>query len=1095
MRRQTILSLIALVATLVLGVTPGAFARGDRSRAVRSITFVFKAHASGAVAQLLLHVDRASKARSIVVALDRNANGRPGARLSTGALTAPRRGAWNTVSLAPARLVGGRRYWLSVAGHHGALRASSSRSRRCAGMSGTRLGSSPLTSRTSIGDVRARHGCPVFAYVILESSPPPGAGLASPLSPATSTALAAASAPLLPSTSLPATHPIQPPPEREAEGEPPLVEKEPPEKKPVEKEPPEEPPVEKGPQVPADVSPPVITGSAVEGQTVKVTIGTWTGSPTSFAYKWQDCNAQGASCTSIAGATSSSYKLKASDVAHTVRAVVTASNAAGSSSANSGLTALVSAPSSGEALFISPSGKDSSPCSEAQPCLTMGHAYEKASAGQTVQMLAGSYPGQTISGAAKATSAHVVFAPAPGASVTVSSTIYVFASHVTIEGITVKDVTTGNYDQTPGRPNPTDVSLLNLTGRNFEIDSATNVTVEGGSWGPASACGGPYGGNNNSIRQTIPAVTPENIMINNTIIHDVQSYDLIECHIEGLAIFAGNHVTVSNSKFYGNSIYDVFIQANSGGKPNNVTIAKNWMANAVDNSGANGHPAGYANGIVLGSEISSNLTLSANHLNGVVNINDDGSISSYTNTSVLENFASMPYSGYPCASALKGVSWSKNVWQNDKCGASDVNLQGAALPYVKASNDSSLDYTLTGAYANWPAEGGGGGGGGGGEPSGTLYLSPSGSDAGSCTQGAPCKTLARAYALAQGGETVKLAAGTYTDSSLPLTSGKTSAAPVVFEPVSGAAVKFSKLLTVQAHGVELKGFTFERELFFGENAEGDVARNNALHNFEIIANGTKAPKNISIIGGTAGPVADSSDNENNLIATNGPETTAVPSKITIEGVLIHEYTKVGSAHVDCLQIWAGNELTIQGNTFKKCAVFDIFLQSLPNGSAGTPKNVTIQNNFLEKTIEGFYSIFLPRHNEGNPEHFENVEIRNNSATQAISADPRATYTNVKLNANIAPSLVFWNEATEVNQATPAGAEADYNVLYGPGAKKLGSHDQTAPAGFVNEGALNLHLTEGAAAIGHGDPSDFPATDIDGNARANPPDAGAAQFGG
>jgi hypothetical protein len=424
-----------------------------------------------------------------------------------------------------------------------------------------------------------------------------------------------------------------------------------------------------------------------------------------------------------------------------------------------------------------------------------------------------------------------------------------------------------------------------------------------------------------------------------------------------------------------------------------------------------------------------------------------------------------------------------------------VNLSGAALPYLKATNDSSLDYTLTGAFANWPAEqSGGGGGGGGGTSSATLYLSPSGSDAGSCTQGAPCKTLARAYALAQGGETVKLAAGTYADTSLPLTSGKTAATPVAFEPAEGASVKFSKLLNVQAHGAELKGFTFEKELFFGENAESDVARGNALHNFEIIANGTKAPKSISIIGGTAGPVADSSDNENNLIATNGPETTAVPSKITVEGVLIHEYTKVGSAHVDCLQIWAGNELTIQGNTFRKCAVFDIFLQSLPNGSAGTPKNVTIQNNFLEKTTEGFYSIFLPRHNEGNPEHYENLEIRNNSATQAISADPRATYTNAKFNGNIAPALVFWNEATEVNQATPAGAEADYNVLYGAGAKKNGSHDQTAPSGYVNEAALNLSLNAGAAAIGHGDPNDFPASDIFGNARSNPPDAGAVEVG-
>ena len=161
----------------------------------------------------------------------------------------------------------------------------------------------------------------------------------------------------------------------------------------------------------------------------------------------------------------------------------------------------------------------------------------------------------------------MVFAPAAGASVSVTGTIVVVASHLTLKGLTVQDVTVGNYDQTPGWANPSDVSLLNLTGRNFEIDSAKNVTVGGGSWGPASACGGPYGGNNNSIREPITGVAPENIVINNTVIHDVQSYNLIECHIEGLAIFAGNHVTVSNSKFYGNWIMTCSCRPTAAARP------------------------------------------------------------------------------------------------------------------------------------------------------------------------------------------------------------------------------------------------------------------------------------------------------------------------------------------------------------------------------------------------------------------------------------------------------------------------------------------------------------------------------------------------
>jgi hypothetical protein len=847
------------------------------------------------------------------------------------------------------------------------------------------------------------------------------------------------------------------------------------------------------PAAPGNTALPAISGSTVEGKTLKTSNGSWSRSPTSFAYQWQRCSSAGAECATISAASASSYLLTSTDVGHTIRVVVTAKNGGGSTAATSGHTGAVTAAATGggsEGLFISPTGKDSSACTEAAPCLTMGHTYEKAAAGESVQMLSGEYPGQTIEGDGRAGPANVVFEPAAGAKVKVTGTIYVFASHVTIEGITTQDVTVGNYDQTPGRPNPTDVSLLDLTGRNFELDSAREVTVEGGSWGPSSACGGPYGGNNNSIRQTIPSVAPENILINATVIHDVQSYNLIECHIEGLAIFAGNHVTVSNSKFYGNSVYDIFMQANSGGSPNNVTLSGNWLAVAEDNSGANGRSVGSSNGVAIGdSGIDENLTLEGNHLNDILQMDDNGTKPTFRNVKVIDNFGIMPFENYACGS-LAGIEWSKNVWQNDKCGSTDVDLPtGAAMPYVKASNDSSLNYTLTGAYANWPEEEAGSGGSG---SSGVLFVSGSGSDSGSCSEVAPCRSLGRAYVVAQAGEVVRVAAGLYADTSLPLTSGKGSGAAVVFEPVAGASVRFSKKVDVEAHDVELKGFTFEHELYFGENAEGVVARGNTLHNFEIIANGAKAPKGISIIGGSAGPVADGSDNENNLIATNGPETTAVPTKILIEGVLIHEYTKVGSAHVDCLQVWAGNELTVRGNTFKRCAVFDIFLQSLPNGDAGTPRNVTIENNVLEKTIEGFYSVFLPRHNEGNQEHFENVVIRNNSATQAISADPRATYTNVKIDGNIAPQIVFWNEETEVNQAAPAGVSMDYNVLYGSGAKKIGAHDQTAPAGFVSESTMNLHLTETSAAIAHGDPADFPTTDIEGNTRPNPPDAGAYQ---
>ncbi len=1074
----------ATVTTTTLLGDEALESQHDYLSAGEAEAFSLVARATSATGSAHVYIDSRTSATGLVVGLYSSAGKHPGALLAAGSIAAPRAQAWNTVALTSAQLTSGSTYWLAILGTGGTLRYRDRGQGPCPSETSAQGGLKALPTSWRTGTVY--HDCPASAYVTAGAPSFPIEEPKSPLDPPPIEPPAPPVAPPAPPAE-PPTPPAEPP---TPPAEPPAPPAEPP-TPPVEPPaPPAEPPAPPAepPAPPAEPPAPPAEPPAPPAE-----------------------------------------------------------------------------PPAAASLFISPTGSDSNPCTSTQPCLTMGHAYEKAAPGETVQMLAGSYSGQTLNGqSSKTSSSHVVFMPAAGASVKVTGTMYVFASHLTIEGVTVQDVVIGNYDQTPGRPNPTDVTLQNLTGRDFEIDSATHVTVEGGSWGPASACGGPYGGGNNSIRQPIASQPPENIVINDTTIHDVQSYNLVGCHIEGLAIFAGNHVTVSNSKFYGNSVYDVFMQANSGGSPNNVTLAHNWLAEAVDNSGANGRAVGSSNGVALGNELSANVTIEANHFNDVLNMNDAGDISHFSNVHVVDNVGSQAYNNYPCGS-LTGIEWSANVWQNDKCASSDVNLSGAALPYVNTANNSTLNYTLTGAYAGWPGssplEGGGSGGGGssggtteggstggggssgggssggstggegtsgggssggseggstggstgggstGGEGSsgsgsggggstsaGTAYLSPSGSDSAACTQSAPCKTLAHAYSLAKAGEKVVLAAGTYTDTSLPLTSGKMATNPVIFEPASGAAVKFSKEVRVEAHGVELKGVKFEKPLYFGENAEGDTSRGNALHNFEIISNGSKAPKSISIIGGTAGPVADRSDNENNLIATNGPETTAVPTKITVEGVLIHEYTKVGEAHVDCLQIWGANELLIQDNTFKKCSVFDIFLQSLPNGKAGTPKNVTIQNNYLEKTIEGYFSIFLPHHNEGNSEHYENVNIRNNSATQTICADPRATYTNVKFDGNIAPALLFWNEATEVDQGVPSGAEAEYNVWYS-GGKKYGTHDQLAAAGFVNEATLNLELTEGAAAIKHGDPGNYPATDINGNTRPNPPDAGAAQYTG
>ena len=101
---------------------------------------------------------------------------------------------------------------------------------------------------------------------------------------------------------------------------------------------------------PARVADPVVTGSAVVGSRLTASQGTWTNSPTSFAYQWVRCpssggNPTGSDCAAIGGATTSSYVVSTADVGRPLRVRVTASNGSGSATSASNPTALVVASS------------------------------------------------------------------------------------------------------------------------------------------------------------------------------------------------------------------------------------------------------------------------------------------------------------------------------------------------------------------------------------------------------------------------------------------------------------------------------------------------------------------------------------------------------------------------------------------------------------------------------------------------------------------------------------------------------------------------------------------------------------------------------
>jgi hypothetical protein len=118
---------------------------------------------------------------------------------------------------------------------------------------------------------------------------------------------------------------------------------------------------------PVNTAPPVVSGTAQQGDVLTTTIGSWSGTPTTYAYHWQRCSPK---CANIVGATASSYTLQAADVGTTLRSMVAASNAGGTTRAYSALTGTVAASGNGYFSTVPSSETGSAPAGVPRPDAT-----------------------------------------------------------------------------------------------------------------------------------------------------------------------------------------------------------------------------------------------------------------------------------------------------------------------------------------------------------------------------------------------------------------------------------------------------------------------------------------------------------------------------------------------------------------------------------------------------------------------------------------------------------------------------------------------------------------------------------------------------
>ena len=349
-----------------------------------------------------------------------------------------------------------------------------------------------------------------------------------------------------------------------------------------------------------------------------------------------------------------------------------------------------------------------------------------------------------------------------------------------------------------------------------------------------------------------------------------------------------------------------------------------------------------------------------------------------------------------------------------------------------------------------------------------LYVAPSGSDASTCTQQAPCKSFNRAYALANPGAVVEVAGGDYPDQTLDAPP-KPTGPVVVFRPASGAAVRVAWINVATSHlefrDMQATGGTYNRA-----GADDVTYRNVDMEDFFI-----RSASRISYIGGSVGP-NDSQDYMNWITAGEGSSTGS--KDILLDGVTIHDFRKhqTGS-HVDCIGIDDVDGLVIRNSKIRNCEHFGMIFGSdiVTNRAA---RNVTIENNFIDCCGTGYYSLGFA-YLEGP------ALVRNNSLDLGIGFLV-APVSGLEINSNIIPS----NNSANCSQS---GVTWKYNLI-GAG-KTCGVGDRTGPLGYVDPGSVDFHLKSTSAAINAGDPNSTLATDIDGSPRgADRIDAGADEYG-
>jgi hypothetical protein len=286
----------------------------------------------------------------------------------------------------------------------------------------------------------------------------------------------------------------------------------------------------------------------------------------------------------------------------------------------------------------------------------------------------------------------------------------------------------------------------------------------------------------------------------------------------------------------------------------------------------------------------------------------------------------------------------------------------------------------------------------------TKFISPSGSDSNGCTQSAPCRSITRADQVAQPGDVVSIADGTYDGGVL--THAGTASAPITYVAQNRWAASFHSLLDVRGAYVDVRNIDITGATAGGLALNGsyDRAIRNHIHDLPIPCNGTATAMwagngndqpsygthDQQILYNVVNDIGTPGWTPSNCQLTHGIYVS-VPN-VKIVGNLV--YHVIG----DGIESWhAATRMTVVNNTVVGSGADGILLGNGDGGGSSTgntgsyvANNITVNNYGHGITESGSASGNTYRDNLTFGNRWDCVSCSATSATESgtISADPK-----------------------------------------------------------------------------------------------------------